>query len=129
MDPRHEATPDRLRALAAAADASRRPGGDPPKRTPLATVLKQAGAPAFFDRIDLQALAAVLDANPAWVEAWLAESEDQRGTPAWALGHDEHGWYVVYVPRVGPFDRPLRFPSAGAACASFIVRHAPALLW
>src|SRR5688572_6325992 len=56
------------------------------------------------------------------IDAWVLESMDNRGTPAWYLvapSNVEDRWTVGYVGENGPADRELLFSDGAKACASF----------
>jgi hypothetical protein len=68
--------------------------------------------------ITVEAVKAVLNADPKLIDEWLLWSEDKR-SPAW-FWYDENGSYVVgHYPRG---DRMV-FPDATSACAEFIIRE------
>lgn len=69
--------------------------------------------------ITVEAVKAVLDADPGLIDDWQRWSEDKRVSSGWYLGYENGSHIVGYIPHG---DR-LAFPDASSACAEFIVRE------
>jgi hypothetical protein len=83
---------------------------------------------ALMDRADYRAprpsveasqLAAVLEANPALIDEWLAYSEDKRTSLGWGLEATEEADWLVSTLQ----GQSERFPSPSTACAEFVLRE------
>ena len=69
--------------------------------------------------ITVEAVKAVLDAEPALIDDWQRWSEDKRVSAGWYLGY-ENGSHIVGRYPSGDL---LAFPDATSACAEFVVRE------
>lgn len=71
------------------------------------------------ESISIDAVRAVLDADPLLISAWQRWSQDKRTSSGWFLDY-ENGKHVVGHLLRG---NRLTFPDAASACAEFIVRE------
>jgi hypothetical protein len=75
------------------------------------------------EKISIEAVRAVLDADPQLIGEWQRWSEDKRPSSGWFLDYQNGSHIVGHLPR-GP---RLTFPDAASACAEFIVRELKAI--
>jgi hypothetical protein len=74
---------------------------------------------ALRPSIEASQLAAVLEANPALIDEWLAYSEDKRTSLGWGFEATEEAEWLVSTPQ----GESERFLSPSTACAEYVLRE------
>lgn len=87
-------------------------------------LLELSGYVGVTDRITEEDLEACLRKSPGLVESWIAQSEDNRGSPAWYIQEQDVSGNEIGAWVVGRYPNGTRetFPDRFRACAFYVKR-------